>query len=189
MTRQEHFIYYSDDQVIAKEIKTRSVVPLQIPVSLKSGTGVHYDGSKMVFDLKEKFSIAQSDTTLKGPHNLINTMAAVSAVYLAGASLDSIRRGLKTFVNAPHRLELVGRIKGVEFINDSKATNVDSVVYALGSYDRPLIWIAGGIDKGNDYNLIKDEVKKKVRALICLGKDNEKLKKAFGDVVPVIRAT
>lgn len=189
MTRQEHFIYYSDDQVIAKEIKTRSVVPLQIPVSLKSGTGVHYDGSKMVFDLKEKFSIAQSDTTLKGPHNLINTMAAVSAVYLAGASLDSIRRGLKTFVNAPHRLELVGRIKGVEFINDSKATNVDSVVYALGSYDRPLIWIAGGIDKGNDYNLIKDEVKKKVRALICLGKDNEKLKKAFGDVVPVIRET
>ena len=189
MTRQEHFIYYGDDQVIAKEIKTRSVVPLQIPVSLKSGTGVHYDGSKMVFDLKEKFSIAQSDTTLKGPHNLINTMAAVSAVYLAGASLDSIRRGLKTFVNAPHRLELVGRIKGVEFINDSKATNVDSVVYALGSYDRPLIWIAGGIDKGNDYNLIKDEVKKKVRALICLGKDNEKLKKAFGDVVPVIRET
>ena len=143
----------------------------------------------MVFDLKEKFSIAQSDTTLKGPHNLINTMAAVSAVYLAGASLDSIRRGLKTFVNAPHRLELVGRIRGVEFINDSKATNVDSVVYALGSYDRPLIWIAGGIDKGNDYNLIKDEVKKKVRALICLGKDNEKLKKAFGDVVPVIRET
>ena len=189
MTRQEHFIYYSDDQVIAKEIKTRSVVPLQVPVSLKGGTGVHYDGSKMVFDLKEKFSIAQSDTTLKGPHNLINTMAAVSAVYLAGASLDSIRRGLKTFVNAPHRLELVGRIRGVEFINDSKATNVDSVVYALGSYDRPLIWIAGGIDKGNDYNLIKDEVKKKVRALICLGKDNEKLKKAFGDVVPVIRET
>ena len=189
MTRQEHFIYYSDDQVIAKEIKTRSVVPLQVPVSLKGGTGVHYDGSKMVFDLKEKFSIAQSDTTLKGPHNLINTMAAVSAVYLAGASLDSIRRGLKTFVNAPHRLELVGRIRGVEFINDSKATNVDSVVYALGSYDRPLVWIAGGIDKGNDYNLIKDEVKKKVRALICLGKDNEKLKKAFGDVVPVIRET
>ena len=185
----EHFIYYSDDQVIAKEIKTRSVVPLQVPVSLKGGTGVHYDGSKMVFDLKEKFSIAQSDTTLKGPHNLINTMAAVSAVYLAGASLDSIRRGLKTFVNAPHRLELVGRIRGVEFINDSKATNVDTVVYALGSYDRPLVWIAGGIDKGNDYNLIKDEVKKKVRALICLGKDNEKLKKAFGDVVPVIRET
>ncbi|HYG19659.1 MAG TPA: UDP-N-acetylmuramoyl-L-alanine--D-glutamate ligase, partial [Ohtaekwangia sp.] len=80
-------------------------------------------------------------------------------------------------------------IKGVEFVNDSKATNVDSVVYALGSYDKPLVWIAGGVDKGNDYNLIKEDVKKKARALICLGKDNEKLKKAFGDVVPVVKET
>jgi UDP-N-acetylmuramoylalanine--D-glutamate ligase len=191
MTRQEHFIFYADDEVIAKEMKTRSVVPHQIPVSLRpdATASVRFDGSKMNFGLKENFSIAQSETTLKGPHNLINTMAAVSAVYLAGAPLDSIRAGLKTFVNAPHRLEGVGVINGVEFVNDSKATNVDSVVYALGSYERPLIWIAGGIDKGNDYNLIMDEVKKKVRALICLGKDNEKLKKAFGKVVPVIRET
>ncbi|MEX2230653.1 MAG: UDP-N-acetylmuramoyl-L-alanine--D-glutamate ligase [Cyclobacteriaceae bacterium] len=191
MTRQEHFIYYADDEVIAKEIKTRSVVPQQIPVSLKSGVSAqaHFDGTKMVFNLKEKFTIGQSETTLKGPHNLINTMAAVTAVYLAGASLGAIRSGLKTFVNAPHRLESVGTVKGIEFVNDSKATNVDSVVYALGSYDRPLVWIAGGIDKGNDYNLIKDEVKKKVRALICLGKDNDKLKNAFGDLVPVIKET
>jgi UDP-N-acetylmuramoylalanine--D-glutamate ligase len=83
----------------------------------------------------------------------------------------------------------VGTIKGVEFINDSKATNVDSVVYALGSFEKPLVWIAGGIDKGNDYNLIKDAVKKKVRALICLGKDNDKLKKAFSDTVPTIKET
>lgn len=189
LTKQEHFIYYADDEVITKEIQTRSVVPAQVPVSLKSRSMVHYNGRDMVFDLKEKFSINQSDTTLKGPHNLINTMAAVSAVYLAGAPLDAIRSGLKTFVNAPHRLESVGVIKGVEFVNDSKATNVDSVVYALGSYEKPLIWIAGGIDKGNDYNLIKDAVRQKVRALICLGKDNEKLKKAFGDVVPVIKET
>jgi UDP-N-acetylmuramoylalanine--D-glutamate ligase len=116
-------------------------------------------------------------------------MAAVSAVYTAGLNVDQIRAGLKTFKNAPHRLEPVGVIKGVEYINDSKATNVDSVVYALGSYDKSLVWIAGGVDKGNDYNLIKDEVKKKVKALICLGKDNEKLKKAFGGVVPVIQET
>jgi UDP-N-acetylmuramoylalanine--D-glutamate ligase len=77
----------------------------------------------------------------------------------------------------------------VEFVNDSKATNVDSVVYALGSYDKPLVWIAGGVDKGNDYNIIKEEVRKKARALICLGKDNEKLKKAFGDVVATIKET
>lgn len=191
MTRQEYFIYYADDTVIGQEIRTRSVVPQQIPVSLRSDAdaGVKYDGGKMTFGLKEKFSIDQSETTLKGPHNLINTMAAVSAVYLAGAPLEAIRAGLKTFVNAPHRLESVGVINGVEFVNDSKATNVDSVVYALGSYDRPLVWIAGGIDKGNDYSIIRDAVKQKVRALICLGKDNEKLKKAFGDTVPVIKET
>ena len=80
-------------------------------------------------------------------------------------------------------------IKGVEFVNDSKATNVDSVVYALGSYDKPLVWIAGGVDKGNDYNLILEVVRKKVRALICLGKDNEKLRKAFGAVVPIVKET
>lgn len=191
MTRQEYFIYYADDEVIAKELKTRSVVPYQVPVSLKpdAGVNVRFDGEKMNFKLKEQFTIAQSDTTLKGPHNLINTMAAVTAAYQAGVPLDSIRSGLKSFVNAPHRLESVGVIKGIEFVNDSKATNVDSVVYALGSYDKPLVWIAGGIDKGNDYNLIKETVRKKVRALICLGKENDKLKKAFSDVVPVIRET
>jgi UDP-N-acetylmuramoylalanine--D-glutamate ligase len=143
----------------------------------------------MSFELKEGFKIAQSQTTLKGPHNLINTMSAVSAVYLAGASLESIKAALKTFKNAPHRLESVAVIQGVEFVNDSKATNVDSVVYGLGSYEKSLIWIAGGIDKGNDYNIIKDQVRQKVKVLICLGKDNEKLKKAFGDVVQEIYET
>jgi UDP-N-acetylmuramoylalanine--D-glutamate ligase len=172
-------------------MKTRSVVPDQIEVSLQPGakSAVKFDGEKMTFRLGETFSIVQSETTLKGPHNLINTMSAVTAVYLAGVRLDAIRSGLKTFVNAPHRLEPVGTIKGVEFINDSKATNVDSVVYALGSFEKPLVWIAGGIDKGNDYNLIKDAVRQKVRALICLGKDNDKLKKAFGDTVPTIKET
>jgi UDP-N-acetylmuramoylalanine--D-glutamate ligase len=191
MTAQEEFIFYSDDPVIASEIASRPVVPKQIPFSLnpKAPATVKFDGEKMNFNLREKFSITQAETTLKGPHNLINTMAAVSAVHLAGADLRSIREGLKTFKNAPHRLEPVGTIKGVEYINDSKATNVDSVVYALGSYEQPLIWIAGGVDKGNDYNLIKNEVQKKVKALICLGKDNSKLKTSFHGVVPTIRET
>ncbi len=191
MTRQECFIYFADDAVIARELKTRSIVPVQIPVSLQAHghTAVHFDGREMVFNLREQFRIVQSDTTLKGPHNLINTMAAVTAVYHAGAKPAAIKEGLKTFVNAPHRLEPVGTVKGVTFINDSKATNVDSVMYALDSFDGPLVWIAGGVDKGNDYNQIKDAVKEKVRALICLGKDNDKLKKAFGGVVPVIRET
>ncbi len=138
---------------------------------------------------EENFSILQKDTTLRGPHNLINTMSAVSAAHFAGVTTAAILSGLETFVNAPHRLESVATINGVEFVNDSKATNVDSVVYGLGSYSGPLIWIAGGIDKGNDYDLIKDDVAKKVRALICLGKDNEKLKKAFTGVVGSIYET
>lgn len=191
MEYDQYFIYFGDDKVITQEIARRMVAPLQVKVSLRNDTGapVYFDGEEMQFMLKESFSLRQADTTLKGPHNLINTMAAVSAVSLAGVDTDKIFAALKTFKNAPHRLESVATIKGVEFVNDSKATNVDSVVYALGSYDKPLIWIAGGIDKGNDYNIIKDDVKKKAKALICLGKDNEKLKKAFGDVVSTIRET
>jgi UDP-N-acetylmuramoylalanine--D-glutamate ligase len=189
MEAQDHFIYYGDDTVITSAIAARKVVPDQIPVSLKGETAVSYDGEKMNFKLTEKFSLMQGETTLKGSHNLINTMAAVTAAYLAGAKQTAIMSGLKTFKNVPHRLEQVGTITGVDFINDSKATNVDSVVYALGSFEQPIIWIAGGIDKGNDYNLIKDQVSKKVKALICLGKENDKLKSFFDGVVPSIHET
>ncbi|MCW5912913.1 MAG: UDP-N-acetylmuramoyl-L-alanine--D-glutamate ligase [Cyclobacteriaceae bacterium] len=191
MTERNFFIYYADDVIAGQEVKQRTIAPVKIPVSLKDeACQAHYDGEKMVFQFNDdSFSVRQSETTLKGPHNLINTMAAVSAVYLAGAKVESIRAGLKTFKNAPHRLESVATIKGVEFVNDSKATNVDSVVYALGSYTQPLIWIAGGIDKGNDYNIIKADVSKKVKTLICLGKDNEKLKNFFSAIVSEIKET
>ncbi|HYG01907.1 MAG TPA: UDP-N-acetylmuramoyl-L-alanine--D-glutamate ligase [Chryseosolibacter sp.] len=191
MTTQQDFIFYSDDVVIAREITSRPIVPLKFPVSLNNddNTRAHFDGEKMVFELDEKFSIRQEETTLKGPHNLINTMAAVIAAYRAGVKVETIRKGLATFKNAPHRLEPVGTINGVEFVNDSKATNVDSVVYALGSYEKPLVWIAGGVDKGNDYNLISQQVKQKVKALICLGKENQKLFNAFSGVVPVVKET
>ncbi len=191
MKGQQHFIYYADDSVTGAEVPKRNIEIGKVPVSLKDkSTPAHFDGNQMVFNLKgQHFAISQSDTTLKGPHNLINTLSAVTAVFFAGVDLDSIKAGLKTFKNAPHRLESVTSIKGVEFVNDSKATNVDSVVYALGSYTQPLIWIAGGIDKGNDYNLIKEEVASKVKTLICLGKDNEKLKSFFGPIVSDIKET
>lgn len=187
----QHFIYFMDDKLIATEVSKRSIVPDQINVSLTEGRGakVYYDGDQMCYHLGEEFSIRQEETTLKGPHNLINTMSAVSAAFFAGVSLDNIRSALKTFKNAPHRLESVGFIKGVEFVNDSKATNVDSVVYALGSYEKPLVWIAGGTDKGNDYSVITDVVRTKVRVLICLGVDNEKLKNAFKGIVDTIKET
>ena len=192
MGSRDYFIYYVDDPISGPEARQRSVEAYRVEISLDNEaiTSAHFDGKKMVFQFgKKSFKIAQSDTTLKGTHNLINTMAAVSAAYLAKVSDTKIREGLKTFKNAPHRLESIATINGIEFVNDSKATNVDSVVYALGSYDKPLIWIAGGIDKGNDYNLIKSEVEKKVKTLICLGTDNEKLKKFFGKVVPKIIET
>jgi UDP-N-acetylmuramoylalanine--D-glutamate ligase len=191
MKAQQRFIYYADDDVTGAEVLKRKIEINKLSVSLKDeSTPAHFDGEQMVFNLNgQHFSISQSETTLKGPHNLINTLSAVTAVFFAGADLDSIKEGLKTFKNAPHRLEYVTSIQGVEFVNDSKATNVDSVVYALGSYSQPLIWIAGGVDKGNDYNLIKDEVAKKVKKLICLGKDNDKLKNFFGNVVSEIKET
>ena len=191
MQSNDHFIYYMDDAVVEGEVGKRKVIPSMLKISLKNqSTSVHFDGSKIVFHIsKNSFAIYQQETTLKGPHNLINTMAAVSAVCLTGVSPELIKAGLKTFKNAPHRLESVTTINGVEFVNDSKATNVDSVVYGLGSYEGPLVWIAGGIDKGNDYKLIEDQVRRKVRVLICLGKDNSKLHQAFDGVVKEIHET
>ena len=192
MSKENHFIYYSDDKVITEAIQKKSILPESVKISLKidSKAPAHFDGEKMSFVFgNDSFSIAQDETTLKGRHNLINTMSAVAAVFLAGVSVTAIKEGLKTFKNAPHRLESIATIGGVEFVNDSKATNVDSVFYGLGSYEGPLVWIAGGIDKGNDYKLIEEQVRKKVRVLICLGKDNEKLKKAFSGVVKEVYET
>lgn len=186
------FIYCVDDSVTGAEVTKRKTVPKQFPVSLKAkSTSVYSENGSMFFNVmgRSAFDVPQWETTLKGPHNLINTMAAVTAARLAGVSVEVIRGALKTFKNAPHRLEPVGIINGVEFINDSKATNVDSVVYALGSFEQKLIWIAGGIDKGNDYNIIKEQVRSKVKTLICLGKDNKKLKDFFGGIVGEIKET
>lgn len=187
----DHFIYYGGDPVVGSAIKNRTIAPQQYAVQLqRADAAVYAEGTQMNFAIAgKKLTIRQEETTLKGPHNLINTMCAVTAALLAGVEEKSIRDGLRTFKNAPHRLESVGTIKGVEFVNDSKATNVDSVVYALGSFDQPLIWVAGGVDKGNDYNLIKQAVSAKVKTLICLGADNKKLFEAFTGVVPKILET
>jgi UDP-N-acetylmuramoylalanine--D-glutamate ligase len=175
LTSKDYFVYFVDDKVSGEEARQRSTEAYRVELSLdhEAITSAHYDGKKMIFQFgKKSFRIAQSDTTLKGTHNLVNTMEA-----------------LKTFKNAPHRLESIATIGGVEFVNDSKATNVDAVIYALGSYTQPLVWIAGGTDKGNDYTLLREEVKKKVKALICLGKDNTKLKHYFGSMVPRVLET
>lgn len=125
---------------------------------------------------------------LKGPHNHFNAICAILAAKEAGATDAEIQHGLDTFVNAPHRLEWVAEVKGVAFVNDSKATNVDAVQRALESMDRPVIWIAGGTDKGNDYSALIPLVKQKVKALVCLGVDNQKLLASFGKICPAVEA-
>lgn len=127
---------------------------------------------------------AAFELTIKGRHNRFNARCAVEACRLMGISEDKIALGLSTFRNLAHRLEPVRTVKGVEYINDSKATNVDSVYYALEAMDKPVVWIAGGTDKGNDYSAIESLVKEKVKALVCMGLDNSKLVKAFKGKVP-----
>lgn len=122
-------------------------------------------------------------TSLQGKHNAMNALFAIRVAQHLKVSADTIQRGLETFTNAPHRMEIVGDINDIQFVNDSKATNVDAVFYSLQAMQRPVLWIAGGQDKGNDYADLQELVRTKVKVLIALGVDNEKLKAAFGDAV------
>ena len=141
-----------------------------------------------LLQLDEELLISLENCSLKGPHNQFNIYCALKAAQLLGVEKESMESSLDSFSNAPHRLELVAKLDGVEFINDSKATNVDATFYALKSLDRPIIWIAGGVDKGNDYDQILGVVKEKVKSLICLGKDNSKLQKYFGNHINKIHS-
>ncbi|MCB0520399.1 MAG: UDP-N-acetylmuramoyl-L-alanine--D-glutamate ligase, partial [Saprospiraceae bacterium] len=120
---------------------------------------------------------------LKGQHNFFNAACAIHAAKSVGINDEAIQQALNTFVNDPHRLEQVAIVNGVDYINDSKATNVDSVFYALQAMEKPVIWIAGGTDKGNDYGPIENLVRQKVKALICLGIDNSKLQSVFSPIL------
>ena len=127
-----------------------------------------------------------SEFALHGIHNTYNSMAAGIAGKLLGVRNEVIRESLQDFKSLEHRLEFVATVRGVDFVNDSKATNVNSAWYALETMNKQVVWIAGGVDKGNDYTVLKDLVKGKVKALICLGKDNDKLHRAFADEVGYI---
>lgn len=126
---------------------------------------------------------------LEGKHNLKNTMAAATAAKLVGIRKDTIRQSIENFQGAPHRLEKVLKIQHVQYINDSKATNVNSVFYALDSIRTPVVWIVGGVDKGNDYRELMPLVREKVKAIICLGTDNSKIMEFFGNVVDLMVET
>jgi UDP-N-acetylmuramoylalanine--D-glutamate ligase len=135
---------------------------------------------------EERLQMSIYDFTLKGKHNQYNTMAAGIAAATVGIRKEKIREAIASFESLAHRMEVVATVRGVEFINDSKATNVNSTWYALESMTKPVILILGGVDKGNDYELIRELVGEKVKAIVCLGEDNRKIHEAFDQRVPVI---
>lgn len=181
MDRQDHFVYFADNALIKERVAQRNIKAQMHPVSLAQHSGTWYNNGDMIFS--DDFKISVTETALRGEHNAINMMSAVSAALVVGVDQEQIRQSLKTFKNAPHRMEYIATINQVDFVNDSKATNVDAVKYAMESFKEPLVWIAGGVDKGNDYSLIMETVNAKVKALVCLGKDNSKLRDAFHEQI------
>ncbi len=194
MNQQERdfFIYDADDEVIASYMKTHPVRAVKMPFSLEreGNTGTFLKDEKFRIRTQEDIMELASDSlALEGKHNLKNTMAAITAAKLVGIRKEVIRESIQNFQGAEHRLEKVLKIHHVQYINDSKATNVNATYYALDSMTTPTVWIVGGVDKGNDYKVLMPLVREKVKAIICLGLDNSKLKEAFGNAVDIFVET
>ncbi len=188
--KEQAFIYCCDNKPITEQVSRRQIEASMFAISVagkpqQDGGYLSSDHLTFNFDHKE-LKIPTSEVTLIGKHNMVNTMAAVLSVMFFEAPIHLLTRGLKSFVNAPHRLEKIASINGVTFINDSKATNVDSVYFALEGLETSIVLILGGVDKGNDYEPLKKLVKKKVRAIVGLGKDNAKIESFFSKHKEVI---
>jgi len=192
-TTDDYFIYCGDDDVIKKELNKISIThtnPLSFSMKHEIKNGAYLKGDQMMLRIQEeRVSMSIYDFALKGKHNTYNTMAACIAATTVGIRKEKIREAVNDFQSLAHRMEFVATVRGVEFINDSKATNVNSTWFALESMNKPTILILGGIDKGNDYSLITDLVREKVKAIVCMGTDNKKIVTAFKNVVPVIIET
>ncbi len=185
----DHFIYCCDDEVTMKYLNQFSIQSNQLPISMKkelpNGAFIK-DGDMYVRTGQDFATMSVFDFALKGKHNQYNTMAACVAATTLDIRKEKIRDAVQNFQSLEHRMEHVATVRGVEFINDSKATNVNSTWYALESMTKPTILILGGVDKGNDYSLIDELVNEKVKAIICLGTDNRKIHEAFGNKVSTI---
>jgi UDP-N-acetylmuramoylalanine--D-glutamate ligase len=179
-------VFWADDEVLKANLAKIATSAHQKTVSFNTKADAYITADKIQFEGAE---LNLADAPLKGPHNAINMAVAMLAAHEAGVSFTQMLQSLPFFENAPHRLESCGSWNGVVFINDSKATNVDAVFYALNSYKQPLILIMGGVDKGNEYEVLDPLVKEKVKGLICLGTDNAKLEAHFGSMVPQLFAT
>jgi UDP-N-acetylmuramoylalanine--D-glutamate ligase len=188
-TSNDYFIYNIDDEVITNYLERNQIQSNQLLISMKKevekGAYIKNDEMKMHTG-NEQMSMSVYDFALKGKHNQYNTMAACVAGATMDIRKDKIREAVQTFESLEHRMEPVATVRGVEFINDSKATNVNSTWFALESINKPTVLILGGIDKGNDYSFIMDLVKEKVKAIVCLGVDNKNIHDAFAKQVKLV---
>ncbi len=191
-TKEDYLIYDADDEVIVNHLKNHPVqstlLPFSIVKSIENGAYLDKENIKLTVN-NNQIIMPTSKLTLEGKHNIKNAMAASTVAHLLKIRKQTIRESLENFQGVEHRLEQVLKINKVQYINDSKATNVNATYYALESMDVPTVWIVGGVDKGNNYEELFPFINEKVKAIICLGVDNEKLMNAFGTMVDVIIET
>ena len=191
-TKEDYLIYDADDKVITKWLKENTIQSTLLPFSLEKPieNGAYLDNHNIKITIdNNQIIMPTNNLALEGKHNIKNAMAASTVAHLLKIRKQTIRESLENFHGVEHRLEQVLKINKVQYINDSKATNVNATYYALESMDAPTVWIVGGVDKGNDYTELFPFINEKVKAIICLGIDNEKLMKNFGNMVDIIIET
>ena len=191
-TETDYLVYDADDQAINNWLENNTVKAKLVPFSLEKELeyGAFLKDKIITINInKDIFKMPISTLTVKGKHNVKNAMAATMAAQLLKVRKEFIKESLSSFEGAEHRLENVAKIDGIEYINDSKATNINATFYALECMDKQTVWIVGGVDKGNDYNDLLSLVREKVKAIVCLGLDNDKIKNMFSNVVDIIVET
>jgi UDP-N-acetylmuramoylalanine--D-glutamate ligase len=191
-TENDYLIYDADDEIILNWLKNNNTKAQLLPFSLEKTfeKGAHIEEDNIIINTNtDKLKMEITSLALQGKHNVKNSMAAAMTAQLLKVRKQTIRESLEDFEGAEHRLERVLKINGVEYINDSKATNVNATFYALDSMNSPTVWIVGGVDKGNDYFDLMPLVREKVKAIICLGVDNQKIIQAFGSVIDLVVET
>jgi UDP-N-acetylmuramoylalanine--D-glutamate ligase len=187
-TESDWLIYNLDDPIICQAVQKLDLKSKIAKFSIKQSKNVdaYLLDDNIYIQIQKPFIMSIHDLALKGKHNTQNSLASGIAARILEIRNDTLRESLTDFVNVEHRMEFVAKVHGIEFINDSKATNVNSAWFALESMDKPTVWIVGGVDKGNDYSELTDLVKDKVKAIICLGENNQKIIDTFRDCVETI---
>lgn len=190
-TEKDFFLFNSEDPVLKKALEKASIQSKKVPLgNTQKGEGAYLKENNITIHLENKTTmISTAQFPLSGRHNLLNAMAASTVARLLDIRKESIRESLTHFKGAPHRMEKVLTIQHVTYINDSKATNINATFFALDSMETPFVWIVGGVDKGNDYEILLPMVRKKAKAIICLGVDNEKLRSTFENVTDIFIET